>query len=185
MEKKKIILVSHCILNTASKVDKSRAIDETPEERLRKKFLSKAIQCGIQIIQLPCPEYKLYGNKRWGHTKDQFDHPHFHQQCRQMLEPFIQDLKNYIQEKEKYEVLAIIGIDGSPSCGVNFTCRGQWGGEMMSNTHLYETLSTIYRASESGVMIDVFSAMLKDANISVPIYGLDGTQTETIMQLLE
>jgi predicted secreted protein len=185
MEKKKIILVSHCLLNTATKVNKVKAIEETPEEQLRKAFLTRAIQDNIQVVQLPCPEYKLYGCKRWGHTKDQFNHPHFKQQCREMLGPFIEDLKSFIEEKERFVILGFVGIDGSPSCGVNFTCKGKWGGEMMSNTNLQDTLSTIYRCSESGVMIEVFSELLKDANIEIPFYGLDGTQPEMIMQLLE
>ena len=62
---KKIIFVSHCILNTASKVVLYNQADMDAEENLRKKFMHKAIDQEVQIIQLPCPEFTLYGPKRW------------------------------------------------------------------------------------------------------------------------
>ena len=40
---KKIIFVSHCILNTASKVVLYNQADMDAEENLRKKFMHKAI----------------------------------------------------------------------------------------------------------------------------------------------
>ena len=70
---KKIIFVSHCILNTASKVVLYNQTDMDAEENLRKKFMHKAIDQEVQIIQLPCPEFTLYGPKRWGHVSNQFD----------------------------------------------------------------------------------------------------------------
>ncbi|MBN2899625.1 MAG: hypothetical protein JXO44_12705 [Clostridia bacterium] len=185
MEKKKVIYVSHCILNTATKVRKDAPVEEKPEERLRKKFLTQAIQNNIHIVQLPCPEHKLYGTERWGHTKEQFDHPHFRKQCREMLNPFMDDLKVYLQNTDEYEVLGILGIDGSPSCGVNFTCSGAWGGELMSNTRLSETLETICRVPERGVMIEVLKDMLQESNITIDFYGLDAMHPEVLNHLLE
>ena len=69
---KKIIFVSHCILNTASKVVLYNQADMDAEENLRKKFMHKAIDQEVQIIQLPCPEFTLYGPKRWGHVSNQW-----------------------------------------------------------------------------------------------------------------
>ena len=43
---KKIIFVSHCILNTASKVVLYNQADMDAEENLRKKFMHKAIESG-------------------------------------------------------------------------------------------------------------------------------------------
>lgn len=74
---KKIIFVSHCILNTASKVVLYNQTDMDAEENLRKKFMHKAIDQEVQIIQLPCPEFTLYGPKRWGHVSNQFDNTFF------------------------------------------------------------------------------------------------------------
>ena len=73
---KRLLIVSHCILNTASKV----AMDEKElqeEYELRLTLMTKVMENDIQLLQLPCPEFILYGSRRWGHVKDQFDHPHF------------------------------------------------------------------------------------------------------------
>ena len=62
---KDIILVSHCMLNTFSKVE-SFGEEEGREERAEKKVMKTIIENGIGIIQLPCPELIMYGTKRLG-----------------------------------------------------------------------------------------------------------------------
>ena len=74
--KKKLLLVSHCILNVRSKIQYAVEF-ETEEERSRKAFLKKVIEEDIQLIQLPCPEFLMYGGRRWGHSSEQFDNPFF------------------------------------------------------------------------------------------------------------
>ena len=61
----KIIFAAHCLLNTAAKVVLYEKEDMAAEETLRRRFLSKAVNCGIQLVQLPCPEFTLYGACRW------------------------------------------------------------------------------------------------------------------------
>ena len=84
---KKIVFVSHCILNTASKVVLYNQEEIDAEENLRKKFMHEVIDKEIQAIQLPCPEFTLYGAKRWGHVSDQFDNVFFRSHCRRILAP--------------------------------------------------------------------------------------------------
>ncbi|MCY1152858.1 MAG: hypothetical protein OWP43_10635 [Sphaerochaetaceae bacterium] len=67
---KKIVFVSHCILNVASKVFMYNKEEMDKEDALRKDFLNKAINNDVQIIQLPCLEFTLYGAKRWGHVSN-------------------------------------------------------------------------------------------------------------------
>ena len=81
--KKKLLLVSHCILNVRSKIQYAVEF-ETEEERNRKAFLKKVIEEDIQLIQLPCPEFLMYGGRRWGHSSEQFDNPIFRRQARKM-----------------------------------------------------------------------------------------------------
>ena len=141
---KKIIFVSHCILNTASKVVLYNQEEIDAEEALRLEFVSTALKNGIQIIQLPCPEFTLYGSRRWGHVSDQFDNPFFRDHSRKILAPFIQQLKEYLSN-DSFEVLGIVGIDGSPSCGVDYTCQGDWYGSFEGRTGLQETLNRTSR----------------------------------------
>lgn len=81
----KIIFTAHCLLNTAAKVVLYEKEDMAAEETLRRRFLSKAVNCGIQLVQLPCPEFTLYGACRWGHVSNQFDNPFFRNHCRELL----------------------------------------------------------------------------------------------------
>ena len=63
---KRILVVSHCILNTASKVwqDESGLAEEYA---LRERLLRLVLDQDVQLLQLPCPELLLYGSRRWGH----------------------------------------------------------------------------------------------------------------------
>lgn len=106
---KKIIFVSHCILNTASKVVLYNQTDMDAEENLRKKFMHKAIDQEVQIIQLPCPEFTLYGPKRWGHVSNQFDNTFFRDHCRKILAPCIQQLKDIWQMKTGSKCWELLG----------------------------------------------------------------------------
>ena len=98
---KKIIFVSHCILNTASKVVLYNQTDMDAEENLRKKFMHKAIDQEVQIIQLPCPEFTLYGPKRWGHVSNQFDNTFFRDHCRKILVVEYTEQEFYDNDREK------------------------------------------------------------------------------------
>ena len=88
----KILFVSHCILNTAAKVVRYGDTGKKEEES-RLEFVVKTVEQGIQLVQLPCPEFTLYGPGRWGHTKEQFDNPFFREHCRKILEPILTQMK--------------------------------------------------------------------------------------------
>lgn len=180
----KIIFVSHCVLNIASKVVMYDQESMDAEENLRQSFLTKAIKQNIQFIQLPCPEFKLYGSNRWGHVSDQFDNPFFRSHCRTMLEPFILELQEYLSN-DRYQVLGIIGIDGSPSCGVDLTCRADWYGSFEGREALDDTLKDVHMVNESGVFIDVLKQLLSENDIDIPVIGLNAEAPEKIEALLE
>ena len=163
---KKILFVSHCILNTASKVVLYNQEEIMAEENLRQEFLNKAIQNGIQLIQLPCPEFTLYGARRWGHTSNQFDNIFFRNHCRNILVPVIQQLQEYLNQSDFFDVIGIVGIDGSPSCGVDYTCYGDWYGAFDQKADLEETLKSCHLGRGNGIFIDVLKEMLEEHQLS-------------------
>lgn len=173
MGKKRIVFVSHCVLNTASKVDDNNKGGITKEEIARKEFLYKAIKEDIYMIQLPCPEFNIYGANRWGHTKEQFDNPFFRDNCRRMLEPYILQIREYVNSVDKFEVLGVIGIDGSPSCGVNITCCGDWGGELSSHDDINEVIKRVHVKEEKGVFMEVLEEMLHENEVNITMVGLE------------
>lgn len=150
----KVVLISHCLLNKLSKV-KSNDPALTLEFENKKKLLNKLINDDIQIIQLPCPEFLLYGHKRWGHVKEQFNNPFFKNKCEEILKPIILQLQEY--QNNNIEIIGVIGIDNSPSCGIHYTCSSQnYGGELTDN-HLDCKI-----ISESGIFMEVFKNLIKD-----------------------
>ncbi len=182
---RRIIMVSHCILNTASKVDLYDTASIEAEEALRIRFLSKAVESGIQIIQLPCPEFSLYGTNRWGNVSSQFDNPFFRSHCETILAPVILQLKEYLSHHDKFEVLGVVGIDGSPSCGVDLTCYGEWGGELSSRDDIMCVIQSVQMGRGNGVFIDVLRQMLAKEKIELNIVGLNAEQPEKVMELIK
>ncbi len=170
----KVLFVSHCILNTASKVANSDPELLSREEELRRSLLRLALEEDIGLVQLPCPEFTMYGSRRWGHVREQFDNPFFRSHCRHILEPAIAQLLEYAGRPEAFDLLGIVGIDGSPSCGVSLTCMGNWGGELCDGSGLQETVGTLHMEPQSGVFIEELHALLQENGLDVPVLPLDG-----------
>lgn len=184
---KKIIFVSHCILNTASKVVLYNKEEIDSEEALRIKFMNKVIEKGIQVIQLPCPEFNMYGPLRWGHVSNQFDNVFFRKQCREMLTPIIDQMKEYVNNPNFFKVLGIVGIDGSPSCGVDYTCVGDYYGSFESRQNLKETLDTGKMVNKKGVLMDVLKDMLIENDLAdkVKMTSLFANEPEKCLSILD
>jgi len=181
---KKIIFVSHCLLNTASKVLKFSGDQMIKEDDVRKNFLLKAIENDIHIVQLPCPEFNIYGPLRWGHVKNQFNNTFFRKRCMEMLEPLIEQVHGYMECGDLFEIAGIIGINGSPSCGVDYTCIGDWCGEISSRENLEDVLNSIKVSNEKGVMIEVLMEMLEREGLELKIAGLDKENPKVIFDLI-
>ncbi len=163
-----IVFVSHCILNSLSKVKKNRK----NVEESKKTLLSFLIDENIRIVQLPCPEAYCYGLKRWGHTREQFDNFHYRDQCRQLFMPYVHQMIEY--EKNDYNVLAIIGVYGSPTCGVNVTCSGEWGGELKRNTRLNDLINEVKSVEGRGIFVEEMEGLLEEHGLKIPFIEYNG-----------
>lgn len=160
---KKIVLVSHCILNQNSVVK--------PYGRKAgdfKDLLVRLIEENVGIIQLPCPEMSIYGLKRWGHVKDQFETPHFRKQSKLYIENIIENVTHY--KDNGYEILGVIGIKGSPSCGISTTCRGDWNGSIGSGGDLGEKLKSLREVNEAGVFMEILKESLIEVDVNIDFY---------------
>lgn len=107
---KKLILLSHCILNQNSVV--------LPLARSKGGFLiaKSILDGGIGIIQLPCPEFKFLGPERKPMNKEEYDSPEYRNLCRDLFTPILQDIKKYLAQD--YSLVGIIGINESPTCSI-------------------------------------------------------------------
>ncbi|MDT2850244.1 hypothetical protein P7H60_13905 [Vagococcus carniphilus] len=183
---KKILYVAHCLLNPSAKLQSDEA-SLAAEDKLRKEVLIKAIEQDIHIAQLPCPEFTLYGPRRWGHVKDQFDNPFYKKHCVSILTPILDEMEAYYKEKSLFDIIGIIGVDGSPSCGVDCTYRSQcWMGEFSDReSPLEDDLASIRRVDEKGVFMAVLEEELKKRHLEIPLVGLYAPEKEKVLSLFD
>lgn len=108
---KKVIFMSHCILNQNTVV--------CPLARAKgayREIIEKIMDDGIGIHQLPCPEYRYLGLKREPMTKEQYDTKEFRILCKDIAKDMINIMKEYLEND--YEVMGLIGINQSPACSI-------------------------------------------------------------------
>jgi predicted secreted protein len=164
---KKIVLVAHCVLNSNAKVEGLANYKGALKELVH--FL---VDSGYGIMQLPCPETTVYGIKRWGHVKEQFNTPFFRKQCRLMLESLVDQVVDLSQNG--YHFGAVIGIDGSPSCGVGSTCSSAlWGGEVSNRYGLQDKIENIMTIDGKGILMEELEKMLDEHGAEVPFIAVD------------
>lgn len=108
---KKLVLVSHCLLNQNAVV--------LPLARAKGSFpiVNILVEGGIGILQLPCPEFKFLGPNRKPMNKAEYDSKEYRALCKALFAPVLEDIKTYL--KAGYELKGIIGINQSPTCSIS------------------------------------------------------------------
>ena len=169
----KIAVVAHCILNQNARVlglaNHAGIIDE-----LVKLFLEK----DYGVVQMPCPELIYGGLKRWSLTKEQYDTPMFRNLCREISKSITEQVKEYLNNG--VNVALVIGVEGSPSCGVNETSKGYLGG-IVEETGEQKSKTV----KGSGILIEELRSELKRMRISIPFYGIKHTRLDNDIRTLD
>ena len=151
---KKVLITCHCVLNANTKVYPLAAVGGVFSEAV-----AAYIDRGCGLFQLPCPELSYLGINRWGMTREQYDHPNFRAHCRDILKyPLIQ-LQALV--RAGYELVGIVGMDGSPNCGATVTCEGYTGGELSSPESLEGQLRALRCVAGQGVFMEELMGMLR------------------------
>jgi predicted secreted protein len=158
---RKIVILCHCLLNANAKI---AGLAHYGGALLP--VVNTYLSSGAGIIQLPCPETTYLGVKRWGMTRDQYDTPYYRRHCRHLLAPYLEQLLDY--RHNSYSIEAIVGIDGSPSCGVRFTCEGYCGG-MIDPQHPQASREV----AGQGVFIEELVKMLEENDLVVPFDAIN------------
>jgi predicted secreted protein len=145
---RKIVVLAHCILNQNAKVEDIALFPAVIQD-----VLNLVVERDYGIIQMACPETLHLGLGRWECIKDQYETPSFKHLCGRIAGEVLDQLEDY--ERNGYKIGPIIGIDGSPSCGVSKSCRvdekgvnPKWCGSVHSPPSWTIT-------DESGVLFDV------------------------------
>lgn len=118
---RKIALVSHCIFNQNAVVG---GLARYPAMVPYIAEILKAHQFGI--VQMACPEMFAAGLHRWGQVKEQYQSAGFRKRFDMLAAFFLDTIEDYVQNGD---LIILVGIKGSPSCGVFHTeSNPNWGG---------------------------------------------------------
>lgn len=169
---KKIVIICHCLLNANAKVYPLAQCGGVYTE-----VLAGSIAEGAGIVQLPCPETIYLGMKRWGMTWEQYDTLSFRESCRDMLKASVAQIKAFADIG--YEIQQIIGMDGSPNCGINRTCFGFTGGEISEQDSVDDQRANLSFGAGKGVFMEVLSDMLEGEGLTIPFTAIDEEASHT------
>ena len=71
-------------------------------------------------------------------------------------------MKEYLAHPERFRLLGVVGVDGSPSCGVDYTSAGNWYGSFSGRKDLEQTLKGARLATGYGIFMDELCKMLRE-----------------------
>ncbi|AET65931.1 putative secreted protein [Desulfosporosinus orientis DSM 765] len=174
----RIVLLAHCFLNSQAKIKGSPDIADLSE-----KILNILIKYKCGIIQLPCPELLHGGLARWGQTKYQYDSVFFRRHCEKIAEVIVNQAEEY--QRHHIPLGPIIGVEGSPSCGVTLTCDGLWGGELSESHSLFTKIKEVDIINKQGVFMEVLQSSLSRRSIYLDQIGiLESEPADSLGQLM-
>lgn len=113
----RIVLVSHCLMNVHSLED-GLSMYPGCEEDVLQILISK----GVGIFQMPCPEMEVFGIFRKPAPKESYDHKNIRTKYRELASSVCEQIDWF--KKKDYEIIAVLGAEGSPTCGINRV--GKW-----------------------------------------------------------
>lgn len=181
---KKVVLLAHCLLNQNSISDGTADLPSQFSE-----IIEYLMANNIGMIQMPCPELTCLGLDRGDERGS--ERPLLEENtrirvllCEQehggTLRRMAGQLVNQIQQYRShgFHVVGVIGVDRSPSCGVETTTRG--GAEVHGMGVFVEVLSEAL--AESGLVLPMIGTKTQDVHASLDevtrfVNGKDRSQT--------
>ena len=146
---KKIIFVSHCLLN-----QNVRPIGGEKYPGAVKDLLELFAESGVGIVQIPCPQIEFNeGLNRKSKPKDSYDTNGFRLKCQQLSNNIIETIENYL--RKNYSVLGILGVELTSTCGV------------------YQIKNGRRSVPGKGIFIEELEKEMQKKNFQVPIIGVN------------
>ena len=164
----KIVVVSHCLLNVHSLED-DLAIYPGLEEEVVELMIKK----GVGMVQIPCPEIELSGIFRKALPKEAYDHPKIRSVYHRLAEKITRTLHWYI--KKGYEIVAVLGAEGSPTCGISFV--GKWKDDVNGKKEFPRDIEFV---TGMGVFVEEFQSSLLKKNIRPEWIGIPGKSIRSL-----
>jgi len=156
---RKIIVIAQCLVNPYCRVHLLGQNFPLSHE-LMDYLMSKR----VGVIQYPCPETTAMGLQRNPQGRQQYDNIFFRQHCKELLKVPMLMVREFI--KNKYRLVAFIGLENSPTCGIH------WGRHKVNR---YQTESPVPAENPDpedpvlmGIMAEILSEELAEENLQVP-----------------
>ena len=144
---KKIIFVSHCILNQSV-----RAIGREKYTGSVKDLLELFAEAGIGIVQLDCPQVEF--NNGLGRRVITKNHTNgYRESCQKMSSKLIKKIEIYL--RKDYNVVGVLGVEFSSTCGVHQVLNGR------------------RRVPGKGIFIEELEKEMQKKNFQVPVIGIN------------
>ncbi len=162
----RVVILAHCIMNQATKA-RWEGGGATRTEGAIEEIITPLLEHGVGIIQMECPEQTLYGNPRPPKSRDDYDTPEFREKCSEIAVRAMQTIGNGT------ELIAVLGFEGSPSCGVERTTRTIKGShaDCPGEGHLIEALRQEMR--EKGLDAPIIGVGLREGELSLALRKLE------------
>lgn len=146
---KKVVFVSHCILNQNVKPEGKEKYPGAVKEILH--MLSES---DVGIVQMPCPSVEFFSElDRERKPKSYYDTPKYRTYCKKLAKVIIKQIENYI--RSGYRVLGILGVELSPICAV------------------YQIENGNRISPGKGIFIEEIENEMRKKNFQVPILGVN------------
>ena len=146
---KKIILISHCLLN-----QNARPLGGEKYSGIVKELLELFSESGVGVIQIPCPQLEFNeGLNRKSKTKESYENNGFRLKCQKLSLNMIQTIQKYLDKG--YEILGILGVEQSTTCGV------------------YQIQNGKRSVPGKGIFIEELEKEMEKKNFQVPIIGVN------------
>jgi len=173
MGKLRILVLSHCILNQATRWwQKGKPLSKNLGINID--FLRLLSDLRIGVIQMPCPEFTFRGNPRPPRTRDEYlNLPGFLEHCMRLADETAKSLKNFVDNacEPSIKILAIIGVERSPTCGVKNTPVGTGMDKRYEN--------------RKGIFIELLLKSLRKLNLEIPVVGIDLNKPEEFFNIVQ
>jgi predicted secreted protein len=157
-ESDRVVMVSHCILNQSTRARWGGGGARRDTGILRN-VLEMLMDEGVGVVQIDCPEFSLFGNPRRPRTKEGYDTPEFREVCGQIAGRVCDRIVAFQKTGPMgVEVVAVLGVEGSPSCGVGRTPR------IIDDEGV--------DAPEPGLLMETLMDEMRRMEIETPIMGM-------------
>ena len=157
---KRVIFLAHCILNQNAISDGTAGYPAAHADVVR-----AILDAQVGIVQMPCPELCCLGLDRGDpqgadrpvvventRIRGALDRPDAREQLDRLVDHVMLQIREYL--RHGFTVVGIVGVDRSPSCGVNTT-----------SDHDREV-------SGQGVFLAGLRAALEREGLSIPLVGI-------------